>query len=73
MNEMNDPKFQEIFKRAMAPMADWELKHDLWPRMLRRLDERPARVAWLDLVLLALLVIWCAIFPAVIPELLYNL
>jgi hypothetical protein len=73
MNEMNDPKFQELIMRAIAPMADTELMHDLWPRMLRRLDERPARVAGLDLVLLALLVIWCAIFPAVIPGLLYNL
>jgi hypothetical protein len=73
MNEMNDPKFQEMFKRAMAPMADSELKHDLWPRMLRRLDERPARVSWLDLALLALLAIWCVIFPSVIPGLLYNL
>jgi hypothetical protein len=73
MNEMNDPKFQELIMRAIAPMANTELKHDLWPRMLRRLDERPARVVWLDLVLLALLVIWCAIFPAVIPGLLYNL
>ena len=57
----------------MAPMTDTDLKHDLWPRMLRRLDERPARVSWLDLALLALLAIWCAIFPGVIPGLLYNL
>jgi hypothetical protein len=73
MNEMNDERFRELLKRAMAPMPDTELKHDLWPRMLRRLDEGPAHASWLDLALLALLVVWCAIFPAVIPGLLYNL
>jgi len=70
---MNDTKFQEVLKMAMTPMTDTELKHDLWPRMLRRLDEGPARASWLDLVLLALLAIWCAIFPGIIPGLLYNL
>jgi hypothetical protein len=73
MNQMNDDRFRESLKRAMPPMTDTELKHDLWPRMLRRLDESPARASWLDLALLALLAIWCAIFPAVIPGLLYTL
>jgi hypothetical protein len=73
MNEMNDERFRELLKRAMAPMPDTELKHDLWPRMLRRLDEGPARPSWLDLALLVLLAVWCAIFPGVIPGLLYNL
>ena len=73
MSEMNDERLREMLKRAMAPMAHTELKHDLWPRMLRRLDETPVRASWLDLALLALLAIWCAIFPGVIPGLLYNL
>ena len=55
MNQMNDDRFRESLKRAMPPMTDTELKHDLWPRMLRRLDESPARASWLDLALLALL------------------
>ena len=73
MSEMNDERLRETLKRAMAPVPDTDLKHDLWPRMLQRLDERPARVSWLDLALLAVLAIWCAIFPGVIPGLLYNL
>jgi hypothetical protein len=73
MNEMNDERFQEMLKRAMAPMQDAELKHDLWPRMLRRLDERPSHALWLDWALLAVLAIWCAVFPSAIPVLLYNL
>jgi hypothetical protein len=73
MNEMNDERFREMLKRAMAPIEDTELKHDLWPSMLQRLDERPAHTLWLDLALLALLAIWCAVFPGAIPGLLYNL
>jgi len=73
MKEINDERFREMLKRAMAPIEDTELKSDLWPRMLRRLDERPAHTLWLDLALLALLAIWCAVFPGAIPGLLYNL
>ena len=73
MNQMNDERFREMLKRGMAPVADTELQHDLWPRMLRRLDEGPARASKLDVALLVLLAIWCAIFPGVIPGLLYNL
>ena len=73
MNEMYDAKIEEMLKSAMAPVKDAELKRDLWPHMLRRLDERPARVSWLDLALIAALAILCAIFPGVIPALLYNL
>jgi hypothetical protein len=73
MNEMNDERFREMLKRAMVPMQDTELKHDLWPRLLRRLDERPGHTVWLDLALLAVLAIWCAVFPGAIPGLLYNL
>lgn len=73
MNEMNDERFREMIKRAMRSPADTDLKHDLWPRMLRRLDERPSHALWLDVALLALLAIWCAVFPGAIPGLLYNL
>jgi hypothetical protein len=73
MNAMNDEKFREMIKTTMARPPDTELRHDLWPRMLRRLDEAPTRASWLDLALLALFAIWCVIFPNVIPGLLYNL
>ena len=75
MNEMNDERIRETLKRALAPMTsqNTELRHDLWPRMLRKLDQKPARGFWLDWVLLALLVVWCLIFPGVIPGLAYQL
>lgn len=46
---------------------------DLWPRMLRRLDERNARMTRLDRVLLILVSLGLVAFPAIIPQLLYQL
>jgi hypothetical protein len=54
-------------------MTDLELKRDLWPRMLQKLDERPFGASWLDWVLAALLPIWLMLFPSVIPGLVYHL
>ena len=70
---MNEHEFREILKRSVPPMADTELRHDLWPRMLRRLDQRAVRVPWFDWALGALLAAWLLAFPAAIPTLLYHL
>ena len=72
MNELNDEKLRNLLKQSFQP-ADSELEHDLWPRMLRRLDERTSRVPWFDWVLLALLAVWFFLSPAGIPLLLYHL
>ena len=68
---MNDEKLRELLKGALT--ADADLKQDLWPRMLRKLDQHPAHGLWLDWVLIALLAVWCLIFPGVIPALAYHL
>jgi hypothetical protein len=73
MNERNDEKFRELLRSAVAPVADTELKQDLWPRMLRKLDEQTIRASWLDWALIALLPVWFFLFPEVIPALLYHL
>ncbi len=73
MSELNDEKLRELLKEAISPAADAELKHDLWPRMLRKLNDRPAHIFWLDWVLIALLAVWCIVFPGVIPALAYHL
>ena len=71
MNEMNDDKIREMLKKAMAPAPTTELQQDLWPRMLRKLDERSVHGHWLDWVLLALAAAWCLVFPSAIPALAY--
>ena len=73
MSEANDEKMREALRRAMPPVTDPELPRDLWPEMLRRLEQRPTRVPWLDWALAALLAALFFIFPEVIPVLLYHL
>ncbi len=73
MNEPNDEKLRALLGSAVAPVADTELKQDLWPRMLRKLDEPTIRASWLDWALIAVLPVWFFLFPEVIPALLYHL
>ncbi len=73
MSEENNGKIREFLRKAIPPVADRELKRDLWPRMLRRLEERPGQVPWFDWALVALLAIWLFFSPEAIPVLLYHL
>ncbi len=73
MSEENNEKIREVLRRAIPPVADRELKRDLWPQMLRRLEERAAQVPWFDWALVALLAIWFSFSPEAIPILLYHL
>ena len=73
MNKFHDEELRELLRSAVAPVADTELEQDLWPRMLRKMDEATIRASWLDWALLALLPVWFFFFPQVIPALLYHL
>jgi hypothetical protein len=73
MNGQDDEKFRELLRSAIAPVADLELKRDLWPKMLHKLGERVPRVSWLDWALVALLAMWLLFSPEAIPILLYHL
>jgi len=73
MSEANNEKIRELLRKAIPPVADRELKRDLWRQMLRRLAERPTQVAWFDWALVALLTIWFFFSPEAIPILLYHL
>lgn len=81
MNAHEEDRIRQLLKQAISPMdADAEPQRDLWPAVLKRLDEQtaPAVVTrsqwvWLDVALLAGLAILGASFPATIPLLLYYL
>lgn len=73
MNDRNDEKLRELLRRAIAPVADPELKHDLWPQMLQKLDEQGIRVPWFDWALIALLAVLLLLFPEAIPVLAFHL
>lgn len=73
MNAQNDEKLRALLKRAIPPASDAELKRDLWPQMLQRLNEPAMQVPWFDWALLALVLVWFFLFPEAIPVLLYHL
>ena len=67
-----------LLKSAIPRMDDdAELPRDLWPAMLRRMDEPSARgaasVPWFDWALAGGLVAFAAIAPRTIPVILYYL
>jgi hypothetical protein len=75
---------KKLLQEALPPVgSDAGPERDLWPAMLRRLDERPDAAAspswawlngaWFDRALAAGLVVLVAFFPASIPVLLYYL
>ena len=72
MNE-RDEALKELLKYAAGGPADRELKRDLWPKMLRRLERPPLRVAWWDWALAAALLLCLLLFPDTIPAVLYQL
>lgn len=74
MNSENDKGLRELLKKNIGAVKDTELRRDLWPEMLRRLDrEQTVRVPWFDWALAALLSAVLLLFPGVIPALLYHL
>jgi hypothetical protein len=72
-NEENNNDVKTLLKTALAPVQHTELERDLWPQMLRRLDEQPLRVPWFDWALAAVLAASLLLFPGAIPALLYHL
>ena len=74
MNPHDDKALRDLLKQSITPVRDAELRRDLWPQMLQRLDEaQPVRVPWFDWVLAALASAVLIFFPSVIPAVLYHL
>ena len=68
---------REELRDAVSPLDELEneaeLRRDLWPDMLRRLERPRVRVPWFDWALLAAASAAAIFFPALIPALLYHL
>jgi type VI protein secretion system component VasF len=73
--EQGTEAVERLLRQALPRIEDDpELDRDLWPAMLRKLDERrKIRVPWFDWVLAGGLAAALAVFPAWIPVLLYYL
>ena len=75
MTEDEQERMQQLLKRTMQPVAvqsEAELRQDLWPPMLKRLEAKPA-VPWFDWALAAGVAMWLMFSPRAIPLLLYYL
>ena len=74
MNGNDDFDFtHEQLRADLPPWQEPELKRDLWPRMLRRMEENPVRFGWAEWTAAGLIGLALAAFPEVIPMMLYNL
>ena len=72
MTGHDDRKIREALKQSFPPV-DTELRRDLWPAVLRKLDARPVRVPWYDWALIGLSAGVFLCFPQLILAFAYHL
>jgi hypothetical protein len=76
MNEHDKERIKQLLEKSLPPISarvGTELRSDLWPAMLQRLEERPPAIPWFDWALLAAVAAWLVFFPGAIPVLVYHL
>jgi hypothetical protein len=76
--EQDSVRITHLLRESLPPIDDSaEPARDLWPAMLRRMDEqtvyRAASIPWFDWALAGGLVAFAAIAPGTIPVILYYL
>jgi hypothetical protein len=72
MTGYGDKEIQRLLKEVI-PSVDRDLRRDLWPAMLRRLERPPTSLPWYDWAVIAALGCWLVFFPEGIVHLLYHL
>lgn len=72
MNHKEDENIHALLQQAMPPIES-DLGRDLWPQMLRRLEQPTTVIPWFDWALAAVLVVGLSISPHTISVLLYHL
>ena len=70
---MNQDDFVHHLKQSIPPWPESGPRSDLWPRMLRRIEEPQLRFGWLDAALAGLAAASLLVFPRLIPLMLYHL
>ncbi len=73
MKDLNEVDVGKLLKEVL-PQPGVALSRDLWPQMLRRIDEASLarRIPWFDWALIGALVAFGFAFPGLIPVLLYH-
>jgi len=72
MTEHDDPQIREALKQSFPPV-NTELRRDLWPTVLRKLDAHPAPVPWYDWALIGVSASVSLFFPQLILVFAYHL
>ncbi len=73
MNEPDQNEISTLLREALPPM-NTELRRDLWPTMLRRLEQPSARTApWYDWALAGSVAVVLCLFPQLFLLLAYHL
>jgi len=72
MNERQDEQIRSLLRSALLPMGQREPPRDLWPLMLRRLDDGRLRWAWADYALAGVVLAGFIAYPKVIPWILFH-
>ena len=72
MTEHDDRQIRDALKQSCTPV-NTELRRDLWPDVLRKLDLRPVRVPWYDCALVGLSVAMFLAFPRLVLVFVYHL
>ena len=72
MTEDDGRKVRDALKKSFL-QVNIELRRDLWPEVLRRLEDRPVRVPWYDWALVGLSAAMFLAFPRLILVLAYHL
>ena len=69
----DDGAFRHLLRAALPPIGDRTLERDLWPRLLRRVEQPALHPSRLDWALAAFVLVWLLAFPETVPGLLYHL
>jgi hypothetical protein len=72
MAERDDDPIRKVLQQSFPPV-NTELRRDLWPAVLRKLDARPTRVPWYDWGLIGLCASVFLFFPQIILVFAYHL
>ena len=72
MTEHDERQIRDGLEQSFPPVKT-ELRKDLWPDVLRKLDHHPVRVPWYDWALVGLSAAMFLAFPRLVLVFVYHL
>ncbi len=72
MNEQDERVVKEALRKSFLPV-DTDLRRNLWPDLLRRIDAQSPSVPWYDWALIAAMAALLLYFPQLVLVFAYHL